>query len=116
MRLDTARRYALSLPETSEEPHFELSSFRVKGKIFATVPTTGRHLHVHADAGEIEALVEGEPAAYERIIWGKRTVDGWVRVNLPAADRREVEELLEEAWRRKAPKRVVAAYDAARQG
>jgi predicted DNA-binding protein (MmcQ/YjbR family) len=33
-----AREFALSLPGTSEEPHFDMSSFRVKGKIFATVP------------------------------------------------------------------------------
>jgi hypothetical protein len=32
-------------------------------------------------------------------------------VNLAAADRAQVQELLEEAWRAKAPKRVVDAYD-----
>ena len=46
MRLETARRFALSLPETTEQPHFEKSSFRVKGKIFATVPVGGKALHV----------------------------------------------------------------------
>ncbi len=28
MKLDAARKYALSLPETSEEPHFDFASFR----------------------------------------------------------------------------------------
>jgi len=32
----TLRKIALSFPETSEEPHFEKTSFRVKKKIFAT--------------------------------------------------------------------------------
>jgi hypothetical protein len=111
MRLETARRCALSLPETTEEPHFDKSSFRVRGKIFATVPAGGRHLHVFVNRDEAEALVAEDPSAYEEIVWGRARSD-WIRVTLAAADRQQVCELLEEAWRAKAPKRVVAAFDA----
>jgi hypothetical protein len=38
----TVRRLALSLPETTEEPHHDMTSFRVGGKIFATVTPRGR--------------------------------------------------------------------------
>ena len=113
MRLDTARRFALSLPETTEEPHFDKSSFRVKGKIFCTVPD-GRSLHVFTGVDEVRALVAEDPKAFEVIIWGKREVSDWLRVHLPHADAAQVKELLEEAWRAKAPKRVLAAYDASR--
>lgn len=34
--IDTFRKLALSFPETTEEPHFEKTSFRVRKKIFAT--------------------------------------------------------------------------------
>lgn len=34
--IDTFRQLALSFHETTEEPHFEKTSFRVKKKIFAT--------------------------------------------------------------------------------
>jgi hypothetical protein len=34
--IDLLRKLALSLPETSEAPHFHKTSFRVKGKIFIT--------------------------------------------------------------------------------
>lgn len=34
--IDVLRNLALSFPETTEEPHFEKLSFRVKKKIFAT--------------------------------------------------------------------------------
>ncbi len=34
--ITTLRKIALSLPEATEEPHFEKTSFRVKKKIFAT--------------------------------------------------------------------------------
>ena len=63
MRLDTARRFALSLPETSEEPHFEKSSFRVRGKIFATVPLGGKHLNVHVDAERRPARTAHAPSS-----------------------------------------------------
>jgi hypothetical protein len=111
VRLETARRFALSLPETTEEPHFEKSSFRVKGTIFATVPVGGRHLHVNVEADEGQALADELPEAFEPIVWGKQTRTEWIRVTLAKADRAIVQELLEDAWRRKAPKRVLEAYD-----
>jgi hypothetical protein len=110
--LDRARRFALGLPEATEEPHFDLSSWRVRGKIFATIPPGGDTLRINVGPDECQALIEGEPEAFAEIIWGKRPVRDWVQVNLPAADPAEVRELLEDAWRRKAPKRLVAAYDA----
>ena len=112
MKLETARRFALSLPETTEEPHFEKSSFRVRGKIFATVPEGGKHLHLIVDPGEWHALMEENPAAFDEIVWGKEVRHDWIRVNLGHADRSQVCELLEDAWRSKAPPKVVAAFDA----
>jgi predicted DNA-binding protein (MmcQ/YjbR family) len=37
--IETFRKLSLSFPETTEEPHFHKTSFRVKGKIFATLET-----------------------------------------------------------------------------
>ena len=111
MRLERARRFCLSLPETSEEPHFDMSSFRVRRKIFATVPPDDAHLHVFVDEGEARAAVAESPTAFEELWWGKQLRG--VRVNLAAADANRVSELLEEAWRKKAPRRLVVAHDAA---
>jgi hypothetical protein len=36
VNIETFRQLALSFPDTVELPHFELTSFRVKKKIFAT--------------------------------------------------------------------------------
>jgi hypothetical protein len=49
VQLKQLRTYALSLPETSEEPHFNYNSFRVKGKIFVTVPPDEEFVHVFVD-------------------------------------------------------------------
>jgi len=112
MRLSDARKFALSLPETTEEPHFAAGSFRVRGKIFATIPPSGKQLRIFLQNDEVQALIAGEPATYEPVIWGERVVQRAVCVNLGAANTSAVRELLEEAWRLRAPKRVIAAFEA----
>ena len=57
MRLGDVRKFALSLPETTEQPHFKAASFRVRGKIFATVPPGGKQLRVFVEPAEAEALL-----------------------------------------------------------
>jgi hypothetical protein len=42
---DEARRMALALPESTEADHHGFPSFRVRGKIFATLPDES-HLNV----------------------------------------------------------------------
>lgn len=93
------RRIALALPDAAEQDHHGFPSFRVGGKIFATLPAT-EHVNVMVDEGEVHAMVAMHPAACEELWWGKRLRG--VRVNLAAATLRVVGELLEDAWRRKA--------------
>jgi hypothetical protein len=111
MDLDDARRFALSLPETTEEPHFEASSFRVRSKILATIPPDGQTLRLRVGVDEVRALIDESPAAFSEIVWGKRVVEDWVAVHLAAADETHVYELIEEAWRLRAPKKLVAQHD-----
>jgi hypothetical protein len=110
--LDDARAIALRLPGTHEEPHFDLTSFRTGTKIFATAPADGDHLRIMVDESEIMACVAEDPAVFGELWWGKKL--GGLQVALGAADPTRVAELLEDAWRRKAPKRAVAAHDADR--
>jgi hypothetical protein len=105
-----AHAFALSLPEAVEHDHHGLASFRVRGKIFATVPDAD-HLRVMVDESEIRAAVADNPAAFAELWWGSRLA--CVVVDLRAAPADQVRELLTEAWRRKAPKTLVRAFDAA---
>jgi hypothetical protein len=105
---EQVRAFALALPEATEEPHFDMDSFRVRGKIFVTVPPDGTSLHVFVGEEETAACVAEDPAAFETLRWGQR-VSG-VRVHLAAAPPERVRELIEDAWRRKAPKRLAAGY------
>src|SRR3954471_23363593 len=99
MRLADARKFALSLPETTEQPHFEAASFRVRGRIFATVPPGGKQLRIFVEQHEAEALLAEDATTFEPVIWGKRAVPGAVCVNLRTASPSQVRELLQEAWR-----------------
>ena len=101
MKIAQARRFALCLAGATEEPHFHYSSFRVHGKIFATVPPDGEHLHVFVADEDRETALELDPEFLEKLHWGKRVVG--VRVTLAKAKPRVVTRLLERAWKRKAP-------------
>ena len=109
MKASEARRMALSFPEAHEEPHFEFDSFRVRGKIFATMTPDGQHLHVFVDDAVREEALVVNGDFLEKLWWGQKVAG--LRVNLPKAATGTVKSLLENAWKRKAPKRVVAAYE-----
>jgi hypothetical protein len=99
-----ARRLALSLPEAVEQDHHGRPSFRVGGKIFATLWSEER-MNVMLDEGGILTAVERAPDACENVWWGKRLAA--VGVRLPVADAELLAELLADAWERKAPKRLL---------
>jgi hypothetical protein len=101
--LAQARKLALALPEATEQDHHGMTSFRVRGKIFATVPDD-THVRVMVDEMEIRAAVAENPSACHEFYWGKRLA--CVVVDLGTATPALLEELLTEAWARKAPKRL----------
>jgi len=109
MTVDEVRAFALSLPEATEEPHFDMASFRIRGKIFCTVPPGDDRIHVFVEEDEIRALAAADPSVFEEVWWGRKL--SGLRVHLAAAEPEQVQELLEDSWRRRAPKRVLAAYD-----
>jgi hypothetical protein len=98
------RELALALPEAVEQDHHGMPSFRVGGKIFATLPDD-RHVRVMAAEGDILAAVAEDPAACSEFWWGARLA--CVAVELARADPRLLEELLTDAWARRAPRRLL---------
>ena len=102
MQLDQLRSYALSLPETSEEPHFNYSSFRVKGKIFVTVPPDEKFAHVFVDDEQRDMAVTLYPEAIQPLMWGKKIVG--VRISMAKAKVGFVRGLVHSAWARRAPR------------
>ena len=102
--LDEARSLALSLPEAVEQDHHGRPSFRVGGKIFATLWDEQR-MNVMLDESGILTAVEHDPAACAEVWWGKRRAA--VGVTLALVDREPLLDLLTDAWEGKAPQRLL---------
>ena len=101
-----ARSLALSLPEAVEVDHHGRPSFRVGGKIFATLWDEQR-MNVMLDEGGILTAVESAPDACEQVWWGKRLAA--VGVTLARTDREFLSDLLVDAWEHKAPTRLLSS-------
>lgn len=99
------RKLALSLPEAKEQDHWGNPSFRVKGKIFATLQVKEKTAVLKMSPEEQSTFADVEPDAFEKIAWGKQT---WTRVLLPKVKKALFEQLMVSAWRRVAPKKVAA--------
>ena len=99
-----ARALALALPEAIEQDHHGRPSFRVGGRIFATLWTEDR-MNVMVDEDGIRTAVERAPEACEPVRWGKRLAA--VAVSLSAVERPFLSELLADAWEGKAPRRLL---------
>jgi len=108
-----AREIALGLPETIEQDHHGRPSFRIAGKIFATLWDED-HMNVMLDEAGILTGAQREPETCTEFWWGKRL--GALHVNLDRVDPTRLADLLTDAWEGKAPSSVVADTAAPRQG
>jgi hypothetical protein len=104
------RRLALSLPATTEKPSYGTPGFRVKDRLFARLRDDGGTLVLWVpDEGEKLGLITSEPAKF----FTTPHYDGHaiVLVLLSAVDEDELLELLTDAWRLRAPAKVLAQLD-----
>jgi len=111
MKLSAIHEFALRLPEVAEQPHFQYTSFRVRGKIFATAPPEGTHLHVFISEDEREQALLMHAAFFKQRHWGSKVVG--LRVDLSKAKLKVVKELIRQAWTDKAPNSLVIKFDEA---
>jgi len=106
---EDVRRIALSLPEVEERPWYGTPGWRVRGRSFARTRDHGEVLVAFvADEEDKAALIAGDPEKY----FTTPHYDGWavVLVRLAAVGERELRELLVDAWRVRAPKRLLAEH------
>jgi len=104
MDADAVRRLALALPEAEEKSHFGTVDFRVRKKIFATLPQDDRAV-VKLTHEQQEMLTAAEPRIFQPVKggWGRQ---GWTTVHLPAADEITLKSALLTSWRNVAPARL----------
>jgi len=98
------------LPGVQVGTSFRTPALRVRGKGMCRLRSNPDALVLRvADLGEREALLQGQPDVF----FSTPHYDGYpyVLVRLQLVDAIELAELLEDAWRVFAAKRVVKAYD-----
>jgi len=110
MRKDTVRRFAMTLPEAEERETWETATFRVRSKIFMMFSEHERHAWVKSTHDEQQALVAEDPGTF--FVPPYVGPSGWIGVVIHTVDRDEMCELVTEAWRLTAPRRLLAAFDA----
>ena len=99
------------LPEVTESTWFRTPCLRVRKTSFCRMKEDGATLVVRVvDEQDKLALIRMDPAVFSTT----PHYDGYpyVLVDLAGVERAQLAELLEDAWRLCAPKRVVAARDA----
>ena len=106
----TVREMALALPEVEEHDHWGRPSFRVRGKIFATLWPDEQRAMLKLPPAEQAALVMLDPATFSAVpgTWGER---GSTYVQLQTVERADFQAALKTAWRGVAPKRLIVATD-----
>ncbi len=106
---EDVRRIALSLPDTTEKIAWGMPTFRVAGKMFATLPEDETSTAVRCPKVERDELVLAEPGKF----WIAEHEAGfaWVRVRLAALeDEAELSDILADSWRQAAPTRLLESH------
>ncbi len=103
------RDFALSLPETTEAPHFEITSFTLKKKVFATLnaPQHRATLRFSPELQDVFSAISKGTIYPVPNKWGHF---GWTHINLETAEWELCQDALRTAWWEVAPKAVRAKY------
>lgn len=101
----TFQNKALSFPETTEEPHFEKTSFRVKKKIFATYDAKNKRACVKLSSADqdIFSLADKEAIYPLANKWGQQ---GWTIIEMKIVSKELFAAALTMAYCEVAPKKL----------
>ncbi|WKN18530.1 MmcQ/YjbR family DNA-binding protein [Streptomyces sp. JUS-F4] len=104
------RSSALSLPDTTEKLAWGRPTFRVAGKIFASLGDDETTMGVKCPREDRAELIATEPEKFF-IREGHDDHYAWMRVRLSALeDADELAAILADSWRQAAPRRLAAAH------
>jgi hypothetical protein len=109
LKFNEFRLLCLSLPEAEERETWGEQTFRVRDRIFAMGSLGGEHVSLKASLDDQSGLVEMDPRTFAPSAYTGRY--GWVRVRLAGVGRELAQQLVTNAWKRTAPRRLVASYE-----
>jgi len=103
----TVQNIARTLPETTEGPQYDKSSLRVGGKAFLI---RGGDETFSIITDDRDVMLQSSPDIYESIPHHVGTK--WVVVRLARISEEELREIMADAWRIRAPRRLIKANPA----
>lgn len=109
---DTVRRLATALPEVEEGTQYGTPAFLVRKKSFTRLKEDGETLVVLVNLFERQYLMDAFPDVF--FVTDHYRDYPAMLVRLSAVTEDQLRERLEAAWRQKAPKRLIAEFDAGR--
>ena len=110
--IERLRKICMALPETEEKPFggHTAPAFRVRDKLFVMTSEDGTTMNCKGGPGVQQALVASDPGRF--FVPRYTGKNGWIGVRLDVdQDWDEIAELVEESWRRTAPKKLVDQLD-----
>jgi hypothetical protein len=112
---EQVKQWALALPGTAEVfvEEWGHPTLRVNNKMFAVGSPESPTLSLKASTEDQSELIAADPDTFSIAPYTGRY--GWVLVQLSRVDPAELGDLIVEAWRLTAPKRLVATHDATRR-
>jgi hypothetical protein len=110
MTYEEVREIGRSLPGVEESTSYGTPALKVKGKGFTRLWEDGETLVLRTDHYERTHLLEESPEAF--FLTDHYRDHPYVLVRLAHVHAERMRPLLSDAWRRVAPARLVAAYDA----
>jgi hypothetical protein len=103
------RRICMSLPEVEERETWGEATFRVRDKIFVMGAPEGKVASIKASLDDLAGLVAMDPSVFAVSAYTGRF--GWVNVKLAKVRPELAQRLVTNAWKRTAPKRLVATLE-----
>ena len=107
--IETARQLALSFDEAAEMPHFDLASFRVKKKIFATLDEKNKRVCI-----KLSPVDQSVFCSYDKSViypvpnkWG---LNGATYIELQKVSKEMFKDALTVAYCTVAPKKLAEKY------
>jgi len=102
------RKAALAMPEAAEKSHFGKADFRVRNRIFASLPDATAAV-INLTREQQEMLTGAEPGLFAVIPggWGAR---GWTGLLLENCDEATLQSALWMGWRNAAPHKLLKQY------
>jgi len=108
-QLKRLRALAAALPGAEESRSYGTPAFRVRSKLFARMHQDGESLVLRCEPDEREVLLAASPEVF--FVTDHYREHPFVLARLDSISPEQLAEVFEHAWRLRAPRRLVDAFD-----